>query len=220
MVSGLARGVDAAAHRGALSVGGLTIAVQGCGLEHTYPPEHRTLRQEIEVKGAALSELPLGAPPLSYHFPRRNRIISGLSLGVVVTEAAEDSGALITARLALEQGREVFAVPGFIKAIQSRGPNALIKQGAKLVERVEDIVDELRLQISAVRHGSTSTLPVDPPLEGHERRLWECLSTDPTPIDDLIERSGLPPPEVTALLTLLELQGVVRQVPGSSWVRI
>ncbi|MBA2252718.1 MAG: DNA-protecting protein DprA, partial [Nitrospirales bacterium] len=149
IVSGLARGVDAAAHRGALAAKGRTVAVLGCGLDRTYPPEHQALRRQVESSGAVIAELPLGSSPHGYHFPRRNRLISGMCLGVVVTEAALESGSLITARLAAEQGREVFAVPGFVKADTSRGPNALIKQGAKLVEGVEDILPELLPQLES-----------------------------------------------------------------------
>ena len=147
VVSGLARGVDAAAHRGALAAQGRTIAVLGCGIDRTYPPEHERLRRQIEERGAILSEVPMGAPPHSHHFPRRNRIISGLSLGVIVTEAAISSGSLITARLAAEQGREVFAVPGFVKEDTSRGTNALLKEGAALIERAQDVIDAVLPQL-------------------------------------------------------------------------
>src|SRR5947208_1192067 len=147
IVSGLARGVDAAAHRGALAAQGRTIAVLGCGIDQTYPAEHERLRRQIEDRGAILSEVPMGAPPHSHHFPRRNRIISGLSLGVIVTEAAISSGSLITARLAAEQGREVFAVPGFVKADTSRGTNALLKEGAALIERAQDVIDAVLPQL-------------------------------------------------------------------------
>ena len=147
VVSGLARGVDAAAHQGALAAKGRTIAVLGCGIDRTYPPEHERLRRQIEERGAILSEAPMGAPPHSHHFPRRNRIISGLSLGVIVTEAAIRSGSLITARLAAEQGREVFAVPGFVKEDTSRGTNALLKEGAALIERAQDVIDAILPQL-------------------------------------------------------------------------
>jgi DNA processing protein len=147
VVSGLARGVDAAAHRGALAAQGRTIAVLGCGIDQTYPPEHERLRRQIEEQGAILSEVPVGAPPHSHHFPRRNRVISGLSLGVIVTEAAINSGSLITARLAAEQGREVFAVPGFVKEDTSRGTNALIKDGAALIERAQDVIEAVMPQL-------------------------------------------------------------------------
>ena len=142
IVSGLARGVDAAAHRGALAGKGRTIAVLGCGIDRTYPSENQALRRSIESHGAVISELPIGAAPQSHHFPRRNRIISGLSLGVLVSEAATNSGSLITAKLALEQGREVFAVPGSIKEEACRGSNRLIKEGAKLIEGAQDVLDE------------------------------------------------------------------------------
>jgi DNA processing protein len=150
IVSGMARGIDAAAHRGALAAGGRTIAVLGCGLDVVYPPEHGRLRAEIAQSGSVMTEFPPGTRPLASHFPRRNRILSGLALGVVVVEAAEGSGSLITARLALDQGREVFAVPGPLDAPLSRGPHGLIKQGAKLVETVEDIVEELLPQLESI----------------------------------------------------------------------
>ena len=143
VVSGLARGIDADAHQGALTAGGRTLAVLGCGIDRTYPPEHHTLRHQIEQHGAVLSEFPMGTAPQSFHFPQRNRIISGLSLGVVVTEATLKSGSLITARMALEQNREVFAVPGHVTHPLSHGPHRLIQQGAKLVQKPWDIVEEI-----------------------------------------------------------------------------
>ncbi|TAJ25515.1 MAG: DNA-protecting protein DprA [Nitrospirae bacterium] len=225
IVSGLARGVDAAAHRGALAAQGRTLAVLGCGIDRTYPPEHQALRQQIEAHGAVLSEFPLGAHPHAYHFPRRNRIISGLSLGVVITEAAVQSGSLITAGLAVEQGREVFAVPGFVRAENSRGPNGLIKQGAKLVETVVDVIDELLPQLDgsfreqmqargAVQAGD------EPQLDEAERKLHDVLSFEPMHIDDLIVRTGLPAADVAGLLLAMELKGAVRQLPGRSYVRL
>ncbi len=152
IVSGLARGIDAAVHRGALTAKARTIAVVGCGVDRTYPPEHRQLRKDIEVNGAVVSELPLGSPPLPYHFPRRNRIISGLSLGVIVSEVNQKSGALITARFALEQNREVFAIPGSVRDGKHRGAHGLIKQGAKLVEEARDVVEELLPQLDGPFH--------------------------------------------------------------------
>jgi DNA processing protein len=225
VVSGLARGIDAAAHRGALSAPGRTVAVLGCGLDQTYPPEHAGLRREIESSGAVLSELPLGAPPHGSHFPRRNRIISGMCLGVVVTEAGIPSGSLITARLALEQGREVFAVPGSVKAETSRGPHGLIKQGAKLVERVEDIIEELLPQLDAPFRERLRSRPLHPavsktPLSEGEAAVYALLSYDEIHIDELIMRSGLSPGDVTGLLLSMELKGVVRQLPGHSYIRI
>jgi len=147
IVSGMARGIDRVAHEGALAAGGRTLAVLGCGLDVAYPPDHTQLRAQVAEAGALLTEFPLGSPPLAAHFPRRNRILSGLSLGVVVVEAAEGSGSLITAKLAAEQGREVFAVPGPIDAPTSRGTHGLLKQGAKLTETVDDILDELLPQL-------------------------------------------------------------------------
>ena len=208
IVSGLARGVDAAAHRGALSGQGRTVAVMGCGLDRTYPADHRQLRESIAQQGAVLSELPLGAAPHSYHFPRRNRIISGLSLGVVVTEAAVQSGSLITARLAGEQGREVFAVPGFVNAENSRGPNSLLKDGARLVESAQDILEELLPQLDVPFREQLSARGA-----GHNRRslelgadeahVYDAVSVLPQSIDEVIRRSGLPAAHVSALLLSL-----------------
>ncbi len=225
IVSGLARGVDAAAHRGALAAGGRTLAVLGCGLDRTYPAEHRALRRQIEDHGAIVSELPLGAYPHAYHFPRRNRIISGMALGVLVTEAAARSGSLITARLAAEQGREVFAVPGPVRLEQSRGPHGLIKQGAKLVETVQDIVEELLPQLDrATQERLTqqppSPSPARPPLKEEEVVVYKLLSDQPTPIDELIIKSGLPAGAVTSVLLSMELKGLARRLPGSCSVRV
>ena len=223
VVSGLARGVDAAAHRGALAAQGRTIAVLGCGIDRTYPPEHERLRGQIEERGAILSETPLGAPPRSYHFPRRNRIISGLSLGVIVTEAAINSGSLITARQAAEQGREVFTVPGFVKEATSRGTNALLKEGAALIERAQDVIDavlpqlepalRLRLQPARVKKASDARLGEE------EQRVYDVLSYAPLTVDDVIVSTGLPVPTVMASLLSLELRQRVRQFPGQRYLR-
>ena len=224
IVSGFARGIDAAAHRAALEAGGRTIAVLGCGLDVDYPPEHADLREEIATCGAVLTEFAPGTKPLAHHFPRRNRIISGLSLGVIVVEAAEDSGSLITARLALDQGRDVFAVPGPIDAALSRGPHGLIKQGAKLVETVDDIVEELLPQIDTA--GIPKRRPVLaeaaelPNLSSEERLLLDQMSREPLHLDDLTERSGLTPGGVAGILLGLELKDVVRQLPGQRYYRI
>lgn len=225
IVSGLARGIDAAAHRGALAAGGRTVAVLGCGVDRTYPPEHDTLREQIEAHGAVLSELPTGSPPHSYHFPRRNRIISGLCLGVVVAEAAIESGSLITARLAAEQGREVFAVPGFAKAVNSRGPNGLIKQGAKLVECAQDVIDELLPQVDDAfkrRVNARASEACEPSsrLSGDEAKVYDALSYEPQHMDDVVVKTGLSPSEVAALLLALELKQRVRQLPGHSYLRL
>ena len=224
IVSGLARGVDAAAHRGALAGKGRTLAVMGCGLDRTYPADHGPLRAAIERQGAVLSELPLGSAPHSYHFPRRNRIISGLSLGVIVTEAALESGSLITARLAGEQGREVFAVPGFVKAENSRGPNSLLKDGARLVESAQDVLDELLPQLDAAfRERLGARAGAERPvvqLGTEEAMVYDALSVLPQSVDDVIRRSGLPAAQVVALLLSMELKNCVRQLPGNEYVRL
>jgi DNA processing protein len=223
IVSGLARGVDAAAHQGALAAGGRTVAVLGCGLGRTYPPEHQRLRHEIEERGAVISELPLDAAPHSGHFPRRNRIISGLSMGVIVTEAAIGSGSLITARLAAEQGRDVFAVPGFVNAETSRGTHALIKEGAALIEEAQDVIDALVPQLEpAMRVRLSAVLQKPAPTHNfgnHERLVYDALSYDPRTVDHLLEQTGLPVPEVMASLLSLELQRLVRQLPGQRYLK-
>ena len=223
VVSGLARGIDAAAHRGALAAQGRTIAVLGCGIDRTYPPEHERLRRQIEERGAILSEVPMGAPPHGQHFPRRNRIISGLSLGVIVTEAAISSGSLITARLAAEQGREVFAVPGFVKEDTSHGTNALLKEGAALVECAQDVIDAvlpqleqaLRLRLQPSRE---KNVPGDQ-LGKEEQRVYDALSYDPLTVDDVIVTTGLSVSTVMASLLSLELRQRVRQLPGQRYLR-
>jgi DNA processing protein len=225
IVSGLARGIDAAAHRGALAGKGRTVAVLGCGIDRTYPPEHASLRKQIESDGAVIGELPLGSYPHGYHFPRRNRIISGMCLGVIVTEAAMDSGSLITARLAADQGREVFAVPGFVKNETSRGPNGLIKQGATLVETVDDVIEELLPQLDdslreclTMRVSAVAAVPAR--LDEKEAVIYDLLTWDATYIDDLIEKTGLPAAEVSGLLLSLGLKGLLRKLPGHSYVRL
>jgi DNA processing protein len=223
IVSGLARGIDAAAHRGALAARGRTIAVLGCGLGSTYPSEHERLRRDIEEHGAVLSELSLDAPPHSGHFPRRNRIISGLSFGVVVVEAAIDSGSLITAGLAAEQGREVFAVPGSVNSDTSRGTHALIKEGAALVERAQDVIDVILPQLEPAMKLRLSAAPVPyAPVEhlgNHERLVYDALSYEPLTVDHLLERTRLSVPSVMASLLSLELQQRVRQLPGQRYLR-
>jgi DNA processing protein len=217
IVSGLARGIDAVAHRAALDASGRTIAVLACGLDLVYPPEHAKLAQEIVRHGALVSEYPLGTQPRSEFFPRRNRILSGLSLGVLVVEAPEGSGALITARQALDQNREVFAVPGNIYRETARGSNALIRDsGAKLVTKVEDILEELNItmatQSSAIQ---AALLPADPT----EATLLRVLSAQPVHIDDVQRSSGLPIATVAGALAMLELKGMVKQVGVMSYVR-
>ena len=211
VVSGMARGVDTAAHRGALGAGGRSIGVLGCGLDVVYPPENRKLFEEMAEKGALVSEFPLGTLPLAENFPRRNRIISGMSRGVLVVEAMVNSGSLITVQFALEQGREVFAVPGNVNAGSSRGTNRLIKQGAKLVESVDDILEELP-QLS-VRNGAGSPAP-EFDLSPGEAALYTLLAEAPLHIDDVIVRSSLTVGDVSATLLRLELKGAVIQLPG------
>jgi len=224
IVSGLARGIDAAAHRGALAGKGRTIAVLGCGIDRTYPPEHQALRRSIETHGAVLSELPIGSSPLSHHFPRRNRIISGLSVGVLVSEAAKDSGSLITAKLALEQGREVFAVPGSVKEDACRGSNSLIKEGATLVERAQDILDEILPQIDARLRAAlrveAAPAPSQTPLRSEDSVVYEALSYEARSVDMVIETTGLNAAKVAASLLMLELLGRVRQLPGQQYIRL
>jgi DNA processing protein len=224
VVSGLARGIDAAAHRGALAGKGRTIAVLGCGIDRTYPPEHDTLRRHIEAQGAVISELPIGASPLSHHFPRRNRIISGLSLGVLVSEAATESGSLITAKMALEQGREVFALPGSVREAACRGSNGLIKEGAKLIEQASDILDEILPQVDARMRATLSVggMPAnrEASLGKEDRAVYEALSYDARSVDMVIGSTGLTAAQVAAILLSLELRSLVRQLPGQQYIRL
>ena len=213
VVSGLARGIDAEAHHAALDAKGRTLAVLGSGLDVIYPSEHRSLAAEIPQQGALLSEFALGSKPDAMHFPYRNRVISGLTLGTVVVEAAENSGSLITARFALEQNREVFAVPGAITSGRSRGPHKLIKEGAKLVENIEDILQEIAPALMPMASSrATETMP---PLEPHEAILAGMFESDPLHVDTLIAKSGLTPARVLEVLLGLELKGVVIQLPGT-----
>lgn len=209
VVSGLARGIDAAAHRAALEAGGRTIGVLGCGIDSTYPPEHRDLAAAIADAGAVLSDYAPGVPPDAANFPPRNRIISGLALGVIVVEAAEESGALITTRFANDQGREVFAVPGQIHAKGSRGPHRLIQQGAKLVIDIDDVLAELRFE-TASPAALQPTLLLDP----NEARVLEALADGPLLPDALAQRLDLSPSQLSAQLTLLELRGLARLEGG------
>ncbi|MFA5182733.1 MAG: DNA-processing protein DprA [Syntrophales bacterium] len=243
IVSGMARGIDSSAHRGALSVKGRTVAVLGSGLDVIYPPENESLYHEISHCGAVVSEYSFGTRPNAANFPARNRIISGMSLGVVVVEATERSGSLITARIALEQGRDVFAVPGSIDEAGSRGTNRLIKEGAKLVENVDDILAEIGPPTSPDDSlPLIESQPADPKAHSHaehhdlsnnrqlhrdipnavldkkEQLLLNNLSSRPLPVDDLIAATGLSASEILSLLLHLELRGLIRQMPGKTYI--
>jgi DNA processing protein len=222
VVSGLARGIDTAAHQGALEEGGRTLAVLGCGLDVIYPPENRELYGRIPMSGALITEYPLGTPPEAHNFPRRNRLISGLALGVLVVEAGARSGTTITAQCALEQGREVLAVPGPINAPTSLGPHRLIQQGAKLVQDVEDILAELPKVRAPAKPGSPPSAKVPAPAQPVQFRvddpLLPLLGAEPLQLEELVQASRLPAPEVMSRLTLLELQGLVRELPGKCYV--
>lgn len=228
IVSGMARGIDSCAHRGALSAQGRTVAVLGSGLDVIYPPENKKLFSAISQNGAVISEFPPGTQPLSYHFPSRNRIISGMSYGVVVVEAGEKSGSLITARLAVEQGRDVFAIPGTIDSAQARGTNSLIKQGAKLIDSIDDILEDILPQLErtsvqpvsvkqdfspACNAQSSSGKRMDP-LNSLDQTIVSILSQGKMHADDIITMTGIAPAGVLSALITLELKGIVLQHPG------
>ncbi len=214
VISGLAKGVDSAAHRAALEAGGRTLAVAGCGLDMVYPSDHVTLARQIMEHGVLISEFPLGTRPKPEHFPQRNRIMSGMSLGVLVVEAGETSGALITARWALEQDREVFAVPGSIFSPHSRGANRLIQEGAKLVRNCADILEELNLTMAVQQLEMKEIVPTT----DTEAQVLRYLSKEATHIDDLCRHSGLPIAAVSSTLTMLELKGLAKQAEGMNYV--
>ncbi len=217
VVSGLARGIDGVAHRAALEAGGRTIGVLGSGLDVPYPPEHAGLMRQIAEQGAVISEYPLGTQPEARHFPRRNRVLSGLSLGTLVVEAPERSGTLSTIRSALEQNREVFCVPGSIYSPASAVTNRLIQEGAKLVMEAEDILEELNL--SAVASQQTPLPGLFEAESGDEAALYEALDSEPQHIDDLSRRTEIPVTRVTGTLAVMELKGQVRQVGRMNYVR-
>jgi DNA processing protein len=231
IVSGLARGIDSCAHRGALEANGRTVAVQGRGMDAIYPAENRRLAEKILEKGAILSEFPLGTGPTPENFPIRNRIISGLALGVVVVEAAEYSGSLITARLAVDQNREVFAVPGNITTAQSFGPNHLIKQGAKLVTDWVDVIEELpapaRMQLLPPVEASEGKLTAaqtaslfDQSLSAGQKAVFEILRADePLFVDAIFDSVALPQAQILQALLELEMSGLIRQLPGKNFIR-
>ncbi len=216
VVSGLARGVDGVAHRAALEAGGRTVAVLGSGVDVVYPPEHRALAAAIVEHGALVSEFPPGTRPEGPHFPRRNRLISGLSLAVVVVEAGQRSGALITATFAAEQGREVFAVPGSIYSPASQGTLWLLQQGAQVLRRPDDLAAVFDMPRLPLQQQARAQWPTDPT----ERLLWQYLQGEPRHVDDLCAETGLPAAQVTALLTLMELKGLVQQVGPMTFMAV
>jgi len=237
IVSGLAMGIDAASHTGALAGTGKTVAVAGTGLDQVYPAQHLKLAHQIAEKGALISEFPPGTPPASANFPRRNRIISGMSLGTLVVEASVNSGSLITARHAVEQGREVFAIPGALSNLQAKGCHALIKTGAKLVEIPEDVAEELRLHLpviwtrepteKSVKNPTTPSPPQPPaaqsPLFENDAEyavLLKYMDATATSVDKLVDTSGLTAEAISSMLLILELQGTVKSVPGGLYMRI
>jgi len=220
IISGLARGIDSAAHWGALQAGGRTIAALGCGIDVIYPRENKDLFKKIEAKGAVITELPPGAPPEPINFPRRNRIISGMSLGVIVVEASARSGSLITARQALEQNREVFAVPGMVSSTRSQGTHHLIKQGAKLVECANDVLEEIFPQALANPGDYVpSEIPYDK-LSPEARRIMDVMDRAPQHIDVLVKEAGVSAGPATSILLELELKGYIKQLPGKLFFKL
>jgi DNA processing protein len=218
IVSGMARGIDSAAHWGCLRGKGFTIAVLGSGIDVIYPRSNVKLFHYIVKNGSVITEFPFGTPPEARNFPIRNRIISGLSKGVVVVEASRRSGSLITASLALEQGREVFAVPGSVESFKSTGTHLLIKQGAKLVENADDILQELGLSAPHSKGGVLRKKAVLLPLDEDEKQIYEILGNYPLHIDHIVRTSNMGSAKVAGLLTRLELKGIIRQVPGKMFV--
>lgn len=218
IVSGLARGVDTTAHHAVVRSGGRTLAVLGSGLDVVYPAENRNLLEDIARNGAVISEFPFGAKPDAMNFPRRNRIISGLSLGVIVIEAGRESGALITANFALDQNREVFAVPGSIFSPKSAGPHQLLKEGAKLIQNADDILEELNSQLELFSPRSAAP-DRSLTLEQDSRSVYDLISHEPSHIDALSRKVRLPAPQLMAILLDLELQGIIKQLPGKFFVR-
>jgi DNA processing protein len=221
IVSGLARGIDAAAHRGAMAAGGRTIAVLASGVMNIYPPEHDKLADEVVAQGALISESPPHAQPLAGTFPQRNRIISGMSLGVIVIEAAERSGALITARHAMEQGREVFAVPGNIDSRASRGCHQLIRDGARLIESADDVLEELGPLVEAAPRDDGRMIhhPAELLLNELEEQVLAAIGGEATAIDQVVSDSGLPVAQVLSTLSVLEMRRLIRRLSGTTVIR-
>jgi DNA processing protein len=221
IISGLARGIDAAAHRGALSAGGRTIAILASGVMNIYPPEHDQLAAEIAAQGALVSEAPPLSSPLAGTFPQRNRIISGMSLGIIVVEAAHRSGALITARHAMEQGREVFAVPGHVDSRTSQGCHALIRDGARLIETADDVLEELGPLVEAIPRDDGRSIhhPAELLLSEIEQHVLSAVNTEATTLDQIIIQTGLPVPQVLATVSVLEMRRLIRRLSGSTVIR-
>jgi DNA processing protein len=221
VVSGLATGIDSAAHRGCLRGKGFTIAVMGTGIDRVYPASNKQLSEQVMKNGALISEFPTGSPPEPKNFPIRNRIISGLSRGVVVVEATKNSGSLITASFALDQGREVFAVPGSIDSFKSMGTHSLIKQGAKLVENADDILEEFEFGDKSAKNNDvlTDTTDLPPDMGKSERRVYEIIGNYPVHIDQIVRTGGMDAGEVLSILMQMELKGIIKQLPGKMFVR-
>lgn len=219
IVSGMARGVDTYAHRGALKVKGRTIAVMGSGFNNIYPEENADLAKEISLSGAVISEFSMETEPLPMNFPRRNRLISGLSRGILVTEAARNSGALITADFALEQGREVFALPGRIDSNNSTGANTLLKQGAKLVTCCDDILEELNLKVSCKKDPDAGQAEQGIISADDEGKLYDCISQEPVAIDDLVEKTTFSPSRISSLILKLQFKKLIKELPGKQFMR-
>jgi len=219
VVSGLAAGIDAAAHRGALAAGGRTLAVLGTGIDRVYPAWHAKLARAIAAQGALVSEFPCGTPPFHFNFPRRNRIISGLTVGTVVVEAAEQSGSLITARFALEQNRQIYAIPGTLGPAGHRGPHRLIQQGAKLVTCARDVLDDVAPQLTP-RLRARRSAAAEATLTASERRILEALGAEGRHVDEVIRQAGLSAGPALEVLLALELRGLVDQLPGKRFRRL
>jgi len=218
VVSGLAAGIDAAAHQGTLDVGGRTVAVLGCGVDVVYPKRNEALYERIAAAGTILSEYPMGTRPAKWTFPQRNRIISGLSRGVIVVQAPERSGALITARLAAEQGREVFAIPGNITSATSAGTNRLIKDGATLTEGIDDVLAEFP-DLRRIRDAAPAADAKAENLSDRERAVYDLVRLEPIHIDDIIARGDLSPTEASHILLVLQLEGLIEEVEGGRYIR-
>ena len=221
VVSGLARGIDSAAHKGCLRGEAFTIAVMGTGIDRVYPATNKRLLEQIIENGAVISEFPIGSPPEPRNFPIRNRIISGLSKGVAVVEATKNSGSLITASFALDQGREVFAVPGSIDSFKSRGTHFLIKQGAKLIENADDILEEFGFSHRSIQGGNASSITTGTPLDMDEieRKIYEIIGDYPIHIDEIGRMGDFEANEVLSILMKMELKGLVKQLPGKMFLR-